>query len=91
MTDATHAPPRSTEVGEGPAGRPLPHDRDALLFTAEAAFLLGLSPRTLETLRLRGDGPPFIAVSSRAIRYRRSDLEAWISNRRRRSTSEASA
>ena len=39
-----------------PAGRPIPRDPDALLFGAEMAYLLGLSVRTLEGLRLRAAG-----------------------------------
>ena len=30
----------------------------ALLTTAEAAVILSLSPRTLEQLRVKGNGPP---------------------------------
>ncbi len=75
-------------VGEQPAGRPIPEHPDALLHTAEAALLLGLSPRTLEAFRLRGGGPPYIAVTPKAVRYRRGDLEAWIAARRRVSTSD---
>lgn len=76
---------------EHPAGRPFPKNPDALLFTTEAAFLLGLSPRTLEALRLRGGGPPFISVTPKAVRYRRYDLEEWITNRLKTSTSDSSA
>ena len=83
MPEATNA--ANTEQ---PARRPFPQHPDALLHTIEAAFLLGLSPRTLETLRLRGDGPPFVAVTKRAVRYRRQDLIEWIGARRRRSTSD---
>ena len=78
----------SHQVGEQPAGRPIPEHPDALLFTAEAALLLGLSPRTLEAFRLRGGGPPFIAVTPKAVRYRRRDLEDWITARLRVSTSD---
>lgn len=73
---------------EEPGGRPIPEHPDALLFTAEAAFLLGLSARTLESLRLRGGGPTFIAVTSKAVRYRRRDIDAWVSAHRRLSTSD---
>ena len=77
--------PSSNVAGscEEPAGRPIPQNPDALLHTVEAAFLLGLSPRTLETLRLRGDGPAFIVVTKRAVRYRRQDLIEWIRARPR--------
>ena len=81
------APVHSTNSDE-PAGRPIPQDPNALLHTAEAAFLLGLSPRTLETLRLKGDGPPFIVVTKKAVRYRRQDIMDWIRVRKRQSTSE---
>jgi len=73
---------------EEPGGRPIPEHPDALIRTAEAAFLLGLSSRTLETLRLRGGGPAFIAVTRKAVRYRRGDIDAWIADRRRVSTSD---
>ena len=71
---------------EKPGGRPIPDHPDALLFTAEAAFILGLSARTLEALRLRGGGPPFVKVTPKAVRYRRRDLDAWIVARVRSST-----
>ncbi len=74
--------------GEKPAGRPIPDHPHALLFTAETAFLLGLSPRTLESLRLRGGGPPFVAVTPKAVRYRRCDIDAWVASRRRSNTSD---
>ena len=61
---------------------------DALLITAEAARLLNLSPRTLEGMRCRGGGPPFIKLSARAIRYRLGDIHEWLARQRRTSTSE---
>ena len=74
---------------EEPGKRPLPRHPDALLFTAEAAFLLGLSARTLESLRLRGGSPPYIQVTPKAVRYRRRDLNTWIAARARKSTSDS--
>lgn len=71
-----------------PAGRPIPRDPDVLLFGAEAAYLAALSIRTLESLRLRGDGPPFIKLG-RAVRYRRADVLGWLSGNLRRSTSDS--
>jgi excisionase family DNA binding protein len=53
----------------------------------QAAQFLGLSPRTLESWRLTGNGPAYIKVGRR-VRYRRSDLEAWLDARRRTSTSD---
>ena len=52
-------------------------DTDALLREQDAADLLSLSVRTLQSWRNRIAGPPFIQVG-RAVRYRRRDLIAWI-------------
>ena len=57
------APTIAPGLSEEPAGRPIPEHRDSLLVTSETAFLLGLSPRTLEALRVRGGGPPFVKVT----------------------------
>lgn len=53
-----------------------------LLNTEEAALLLGYKPETLEVSRTRGElagvsAPPFIKMG-RAVRYRRSELMAWV-------------
>lgn len=64
-----------------------PHLR-ILLTEAEAAEALGFSPRFLQARRHRGDSPPYVKVSSRAIRYRPSDLEEWSRQRLRTSTSD---
>jgi len=48
-----------------------------LLRTAAAASYLDIRERTLETWRARGEGPPFVRISRRAVRYRLSDLLAW--------------
>jgi hypothetical protein len=79
----------TSKPGPAPAcGRPLPTDPNALLYPAEAACLMALSARTLEGLRLRGTGPPFVRLN-RAVRYRREDVIAWIDKRRFNSTSGA--
>jgi len=59
-----------------------------LLTQAEAARELRLSERTLERLRLTGDGPKFIKAGRRVL-YEYADLAAWIASRARSSTSEA--
>lgn len=63
------------------------NERDRLLTTAQAADLLGLSPRTLESSRLKGDGCRFVKLN-RAVRYRPKDLAEWIAAGLRRSTSD---
>ena len=55
--------------------------------TPQAAAYLGLSPRTLESYRCRGGGPPFYVFGS-VVRYLLSDVVKWASKRRRNSTSD---
>ena len=57
------------------------------LRTPEAASYLALSPRTLESLRVKGGGPCFLKVG-RAVVYDTRDLDAWLSHCRRKSTSD---
>lgn len=53
-----------------------------------AAAHCGLSRRWMELARHIGNGPPFVRVTPRMIRYRRSDLDQWMRERTHRSTSE---
>lgn len=57
------------------------------LSTDQTAVLLGLSPRTLERLRVSGGGPAFHKFGRRVC-YRRADLDTWARTRKRRSTSD---
>jgi hypothetical protein len=52
-------------------------DRDPLLTEVQSAEVLNLSMRTLQAWRTRRTGPSFVRAG-RAIRYRRSDLDAWV-------------
>ena len=61
---------------------------EKVLSTKDAAKYLSLSGRTLEAFRRTGNGPSYIKVSNRCVRYRLSDLTAWLNNRARISTSE---
>lgn len=51
---------------------------DVLINETRAAELLSVNPRTMQQWRLRGVGPPFVRISSRCVRYRYRDLQAWI-------------
>jgi predicted DNA-binding transcriptional regulator AlpA len=53
-----------------------------------AADRLGLSESTLEKLRHKGGGPPFLRLSGRRIAYDVVDLDAWARAKRFGSTSE---
>ena len=64
-------------------------DSVRFLRTADAARRIGLSPRTLEKLRLTGEGPPFLRPPGRRfVVYALTDLDAWLASGRRRSTSD---
>jgi len=56
----------------------------------EAADYLGLKSATLNKWRCHGEGPPFIKVG-RLVRYRLVDLDAFLMNRLRHSTSDIPA
>lgn len=55
--------------------------------TPEAATYAGVSNRTLEALRQKGGGPVYLKIG-RAVLYRKSDLDCWLEQCRRTSTSE---
>lgn len=50
------------------------------LSNAQAAAVLGISPKTLPNWRLEGRSPPFVRVGRRVV-YRRADLEQWLNDR----------
>lgn len=56
----------------------LGHEPDPLLTPQVMADRLGVSVKTLERWRLQGEGPPFVRVSRKVIRYRASDLAVFI-------------
>ncbi|WP_375687985.1 helix-turn-helix transcriptional regulator [Pseudooceanicola sp. LIPI14-2-Ac024] len=49
-----------------------------LLDTKSAAMRLGLSHQTLEKWRSLGTGPQYVRIGTKAIRYRPSDLDAFV-------------
>lgn len=62
----------------------------ALRTTAEAAAYLKLKPSTMEQHRWKGGGVPFVRIG-RSVRYRQSDLDAFIDAQVYSSTTEADA
>jgi hypothetical protein len=54
-------------------------DKDELYDTKTAAAYINIDARTLEGWRYRGQvGPKFLRYSGRIVRYRRSDLDAFM-------------
>ncbi|HVS15502.1 MAG TPA: helix-turn-helix domain-containing protein [Thermoanaerobaculia bacterium] len=60
-------------------------DTSQLLDPRATAGLLGVRYATLATWRWRGEGPPYVKVGA-TVRYRLTDLEAWLAARTRTST-----
>lgn len=53
----------------------------------EVAEYLGVSPGTLAKMRMDdGDGPEFIRVNARTIRYEWPSVHQWVAERARTST-----
>jgi hypothetical protein len=59
-----------------------------ILRTQAAAAYLGLEPSTLEAWRCRGGGPVFVKLG-KAVRYRLDDLDKFLENQARTSTSQS--
>jgi len=53
----------------------------------EASRVTNTPPATLQTMRVRGGGPPFVKRGAR-VSYIRRDLFQWLTVRRRSSTSD---
>lgn len=54
----------------------------------QAADYIGLSASTLNKLRVFGGGPVFLKLGRR-VAYDVADLDVWIAERRRHSTSDS--
>lgn len=61
---------------------------DRWVNTEEAARHIGLAVSTLEKARLYGGSPPY-SKAGRSVRYRLSDLDAWMNDRVVESTSQS--
>ena len=64
---------------------------EAYLTTSEAGGLLRLSPRTLERMRVSGNGPAYLKVGpgKRAkVLYKSSDVLSWLTSFSFQSTSQ---
>lgn len=43
----------------------------------------GMTPEALAQMRYRGNGPKFIKLGGRQVRYRESDIQAWLEQQTR--------
>ena len=82
-------PPARLRANGSGDGRPPPCGKNpAFMDTREAAALLGLSPRTLDTYRSTGAGPSYYRLGG-SVRYPETDLAAWDAGRGRPRRHEA--
>lgn len=58
-----------------------------MLRTPDAAAYCGSSASTFEKLRLQGGGPRYVKIGRRVV-YDPADLDEWLAENRRRSTSD---
>jgi excisionase family DNA binding protein len=61
-----------------------------LLSAEEVAAITGLSVETLAQWRSQKKGIPFLKLSRNVVRYRQSDLDAWLAERIVRVTADPS-
>ena len=71
---------RAQGLDEAPEGK-------RMLIAEDAAQYLGLATQTLAKMRWSGESPPFFKVGRRVL-YEREELDAWLAQRKRRSTSD---
>jgi len=76
-----------TALSTPPAPAAVAVSPEKLLTTPQAAAVIGLHPSYLAKARLTGTGPRFLKIG-RAVRYRRLDVEAWLADKGRVSTSD---
>ena len=59
----------------------LPAATDKLLDQSAAAEILGVKESCLEQWRCRRQGPPFLKIGKKLVRYRAAELAAWLDSR----------
>jgi len=59
------------------------HGESPEVYLTEKEFCLkhNVSPRTAQRWRVTGDGPKWVRLGLRQVRYRVSDCEAWAASR----------
>jgi hypothetical protein len=93
---AVPAPPASPPPSEPAAVTPRPSPRPPapssdrrtgeLIAPAVVAARLNVTAKVLERWRGTGEGPAFVRLTSKTIRYRPEDIDAFIADRARANT-----
>ncbi|MGO2937974.1 MAG: helix-turn-helix transcriptional regulator [Glutamicibacter arilaitensis] len=55
----------------------------ALLTPAQLAERFGMTKEALAQMRYRGNGPRFIKLGGRQVRYSEADVQAWLDQQTR--------
>jgi len=53
----------------------------ACLRTPEASDYTGIPESTLTKMRVHGTGPQFVRLGTKAVGYRKCDLDSWLAGR----------
>lgn len=53
---------------------------DQMMSPKQLGEMLGMNTKALRYWRSRGEGPRYFKLSPNVVRYRRADVEAWLSN-----------
>ncbi len=61
---------------------------NALIDEQAAAVFLDLTRRTVQQMRQHGNGPPFVRLSARSIKYTRARLKEYADKHLRTSTAD---
>ena len=85
-----HNPARAPGIGHNGAPEEIddPEYWYALIDEDVAGDFLDVTPRSMQKWRQTGDGPPFVRISSRCIKYTRFKCRIWYEARLRASTSD---
>ena len=75
----------ATEIPGGPDSPGFWHE---LINEKKAGAFLGVGHRYMQAMRQHGDGPGFVRLSARCVKYRRIDLKTWADSRLRTSTAD---
>ena len=82
--DSYTGPVNTTSLQTAPANRPIVSNtssREIFDDASAAAYIGGIKARTIREWRARR-GLPFIRITAKTIRIRRSDLDEWLARHR---------
>lgn len=74
--------------GNGPGNVSAPQKAEGRVDQQRAAAYIGIPERSLESMRFRGNGPPYYKIGHRVV-YDTGDLDVWLAARRVTSTSDS--